>query len=157
MKKLYIIYFASVFCVPLMAQTAVTASGGNASGTGGTASYTVGQIIDTNINGSNGSVNHGVQQPIEFFTLDVDDYLNTDFKISVFPNPTSVNIQLNIDNYNSNDFNYFLYDVYGRTILHQKIKDSDTIITIESLASATYYLKITENNRIIKTVKILKN
>ena len=49
----------------LQAQQVVTTSGGNASGSGGSVSYTVGQIVYTTNTDSNGSVAQGVQQPYE--------------------------------------------------------------------------------------------
>jgi len=140
-----------------MAQTTVAASGDNAIGSGGSASYTLGQIAYTNINGSNGSVNHGVQQPVEFFTLDVDDYLDNNFQIATYPNPTSDNLQLSIEHLTANKLSYFLYDVHGRTLMHQSINNLKTIIAMNSLPAAIYFLKIMGNNRIIKTVKIIKN
>lgn len=157
MKKLYIRYLICVFCVPLMAQTTITTSGGNASGSGGTAAYSVGQIINTNINGSNGSVNHGVQQPVEFFTLEVDNLLTNNFKIKVYPNPTSNDLQLSIENLNSNNLKYYLYNVLGHTLNHQKINNPKAHIITNTLPSGIYFLKITKNNLTIKTVKIVKN
>lgn len=157
MKQLNVFYIIVCICsLTTNAQTSVHASGGTATGSGGSASYSIGQIVNTNINGSNGSVNHGVQQPIEFFTLDVDDYLTNDFQIVAYPNPTSDNLQLIIENLNSSDLNYYLYDVQGRTLRHQKINTRETLITTNTLPSAIYFLKITDNNRIIKTVKIIK-
>ena len=44
------------------AQQATTATGGNASGSGGTVAYSVGQIVYTTNTGSTGSVAQGMQQ-----------------------------------------------------------------------------------------------
>ncbi len=51
----------------LQAQDAVTAAGGEASGSGGSSSYSVGQVLYTTSAGSNGIVAHGVQQAYEIF------------------------------------------------------------------------------------------
>ena len=157
MKQLQILYIIACICsLTINAQTSVHTSGGTATGSGGSATYSVGQIAYTNINGSNGSANHGVQQPIEFFVLDVDNYLETDFGIKAYPNPTSENLQLTIENLIANDVSYYLYDVHGRTLMHQKINELETTIAMQSLPSALYFLKIIKNNRIIKIVKIIK-
>lgn len=50
----------------LQAQQVVTTSGGNASGSGGSVSYTIGQIVYTTNTNSNGSVAKGVQNHIRF-------------------------------------------------------------------------------------------
>lgn len=47
----------------LQAQKAVDASGGDASGTGGTVSYSIGQIDYMALSATSGKVNEGVQQP----------------------------------------------------------------------------------------------
>ena len=157
MKNLHILYIIVCICsLTTNAQTSVHTTGGTATGSGGSATYSVGQIAYTNVNGSNGSVNHGVQQPTEFFVLDVDDYLDTNFGIRTYPNPTSDNLQLTIENLTANDVSYYLYDVHGRTLMHQKINELETTIAMQSLPSALYFLKITENNRTIKTLKIIK-
>ena len=52
----------------LQAQQSPTATGGEATGTGGTASYSVGQVVYTTNTGTNGSMAQGVQQPYEIST-----------------------------------------------------------------------------------------
>ena len=47
------------------AQEAVATAGGDASGTNGNVSYTVGQVVYTTNTGTTGSVAQGVQQPFE--------------------------------------------------------------------------------------------
>jgi len=49
----------------LQAQVAIPASGGNATGTGGTVSYSVGQVFYTINTGTTGFIVQGVQQPFE--------------------------------------------------------------------------------------------
>ena len=53
----------------LQAQESPTATVGEATGTGGTASYSVGQVVYTTTTGTNGSVAQGVQQPFEISGL----------------------------------------------------------------------------------------
>ena len=49
----------------LQAQESVNATGGNAQGSGGSVSYSVGQLFYLIITGETGSVSEGVQQPYE--------------------------------------------------------------------------------------------
>jgi len=51
--------------IGLQAQETIPASGGKASGSGGTASYSFGQVVYTTYTGTNGLVAQGVQQPFE--------------------------------------------------------------------------------------------
>ena len=64
-KKCVAILVFSIVNTGLLAQEVIPTSGGTASGSGGSASYTIGQMIYTTNNGVNGSVSQGIQQPYE--------------------------------------------------------------------------------------------
>ncbi len=49
----------------LQGQSTIPTTGSTASGSGGTATYTVGQITYKTFSGTNGTVAQGVQQPYE--------------------------------------------------------------------------------------------
>ncbi len=157
-RKWHLLYLIALFsvCMPLTAQTAILTSGGSANGSGGFASYSIGQIAYTAINSSSGSANQGVQQPIEFYILETNDFLDGTFQINTYPNPTSDELQLSIDNLSSNNLSYHLYDNLGRILIDQKIDKLETIISIRQLPAAVYFLKIMDRNRILKTIKIIK-
>ncbi len=58
----------------LQAQEALPASGNNASGSGGSSSYSVGQLVFSYKTGTTGSVTEGVQQPYEIQVITgIDD------------------------------------------------------------------------------------
>lgn len=59
--KLYILGLAMIFG-PAQAQQSVNTTGGNASGSGGSVSYTVGQVVYTYHSSVSGQMNQGVQQ-----------------------------------------------------------------------------------------------
>ncbi len=74
MKNLLIILILAIFSTAIcMSQEAVTATGGEASGSNGTVSYTVGQVGYSVKTGGGGSVLEGVQQPYEIFIVGVDE------------------------------------------------------------------------------------
>ena len=77
----------------LHAQESPTASGGDATGSGGTVDYSVGQVAYiTNVNAS-GTVSQGVQQAYEIFTVGIQE-AELNISLSVFPNPTADNLTL---------------------------------------------------------------
>ena len=141
----------------LQAQEAVTAAGGDATGSGGTVSYTIGQIDYTTNTGTGGTVTQGVQQPYEFFILGIDDKKDISVKLSVYPNPAVSTVNLRIDNQNLENLSFQLYDVNQKLILNQKVSSTETSIPMEKLASATYFLKVSDNKKVVKTFKIIKN
>jgi hypothetical protein len=137
------------------AQQATTASGGNASGSGGTVSYSIGQIVYTTNTGSNGKVSQGVQQPFEIsVVLGIDNHQMKHIK--AYPNPTVDYLTLDVGDSELNSMNFQLYDLTGKLIENRKITSSMETIRMENLPSATYFLKVINNNKEVKTFKIIK-
>ena len=155
-KQLFFL-FSFLFFLKANAQQSLNAAGGDATGSNGKISYTIGQIDYVSATGSNGSVSQGVQQPFEIFTLGTDDFPNIILQAIVYPNPTSSNINLIIENYSIDNLHYNLYDIQGRSIANQKITQQGTNITMENLQNANYFLQVFDNNKTLKTFKIIKN
>jgi hypothetical protein len=155
MKILIIISALSLTRV--QAQQSINSSGGNGSGTGGSFSYTVGQIDYVAATGTNGSISQGVQQPFEFFTLGTNDYPAILLQAVAYPNPTTENVNLVVSNYSLENLEFELYDVSGKIILNQKITTSETLISMKNFSTGSYFIAVNENNKKLKTFKIIKN
>ncbi len=139
------------------AQQATTATGGNASGSGGTTAYSVGQIVYTTNTGTTGSVAQGVQQPYEIsIVIGIEDN-SINLELTAYPNPTTNFLTLNVSNAELSTLNFQLYDISGKLVESRKIISSTETITMENLPTATYFLKVTNNNKEVKTFKIIKN
>lgn len=154
-KKLLIsILVISAFKVN--AQETTTSSGGNATGTNGNISYTIGQTIYTTNTGTSGSVAQGVQQPFEIQAVLGIDNFNINLQMAVFPNPTTNWLQLDIKNYGFEKLNYQIFDINGKLILQSIISAETTTISMENLSTNIYLLKVLNNNKEVKTFKIIK-
>ena len=139
------------------AQQATTATGGNASGSGGTVAYSVGQIFYTTNTGTTGSEAQGVQQPYEIsIVLGIDNH-SINLELSAYPNPTTNNLTLNVGKAELSTLNFQLYDISGKLIEIRKIISSTETIGMANLPSTTYFLKVSNNNNEVKTFKIIKN
>ena len=145
----------------LQAQQTTTTAGGEASGSGGTASYTVGQTVYTTNTGTNGnSTAQGVQQPYEISTTIGINETSISLEMSVYPNPTTNYLTLKVDastSFSNQQLSYQLYDMQGELIKNIKISSKTTNIAMEYLPSATYLLKVIQNNKLVKSFKIIKN
>ncbi len=138
-------------------QEAPVSAGGDLTGTNGNVSYSVGQEAYTTDTGTNGSVAQGVQQPYEIYTVLGSENFNINLQMTVFPNPTANVLTLQIKNYDFSMMNYQLFDLNGRLIESEKISAESTTIVIEKYPTAVYLLKVMENNKELKTFKIIKN
>ena len=157
MKKIIFIALQTLICSIVFAQDASISSGGEALGVGGSASYSVGQVVYTTHTGVNGSIAQGVQQPYEISVVTAvkeNDKIN--FVFTVYPNPTTHFLTLNIPNVKNSVLNFWLSDITGKVLANEQIHNENTTITMENLPKAIYFLKITENDETIKTFKIIK-
>lgn len=158
--KLSVLLLLCIGLTGLQAQEAVPTTGGNASGSGGTVSYTIGQVAYT----SSGEVAEGVQQAYEIsFIPGSNKAIDIALKCSVFPNPVTNFLKLQIENfYLDKNLTYYLYSMDNKLITTKKIDSYETLISMENLAPAIYYLQVVQTKngssiQRIKTFKIIKN
>jgi hypothetical protein len=149
-----------VFCLgftEVWAQKAVISAGANASGSGGSVSYSVGQIVYSTATGSTGTSNQGVQQPYEFFTVGVDENPGINLQLTVYPNPTPSQVTLNTGSLDPANMTCYLYDSRGILLNTQIIQRGLTIIPMENLVTGMYVLKVLDGQSLLRTFKIIKN
>jgi hypothetical protein len=153
------IFLASVLLVTQLAQSQETipASGGEATGSGGAASYTVGQVFYSTNTSTTGGVSQGVQQAFEFQTLSNPGLTSVNLTAVTYPNPTKDFIILKITDKGINNLRYTLFDVNGKSIASGSIAESSTQIQMKQLSIGAYVLKVSQQNQSLKTFKIIKN
>lgn len=146
-------FFSLLATLELSAQENTVASGGKATGSGGTVSYSLGQVVySTNI-GTNGSVSQGLQQPYAVSTtVGINE---TSIQLNAYPNPTTNNLTLTTDD--SESLSYQLFNIQGAEISSKTLNSKTSNISLEGHPPATYFLKVIKNNEVIKAFKIIKN
>jgi hypothetical protein len=150
------------FCIfgygtAIRAQNSIPATGGNATGAGGTVSYTIGQVVYTSVSGANGNVLQGVQVPYEISVITAIEKTEDIFlEMSVYPNPANSYVTLKVAQYNTDDLKFTLYDVNGLLLQVKKVDGNETLIQLGNMLPGTYLLKVTDQNKEIKTFKIIK-
>ncbi len=137
-------------------QENVPASFGEASGSGGAISYTVGQLVFDAHNGITGSVTEGLQQPYEISVQMGVDQTTISLSASIYPNPTSDFLVLKVDNPDLSNLYFDLYNFNGKTIRSQKIDSNETWIDMRNLLSTSYFVRISTGTKEIKIFKIIK-
>jgi len=158
--KLSAVILFSLALNGLQAQQTIPTSGGDASGSGGSASYSIGQMVYTTNTGTNGSVAQGVQQPFEISVVTgIDEAKDITLQCTAYPNPTTDLLTLKIDasaKLSIQSISYQLFDISGKLLETKKVEGSETSIAMGSLVPTTYFLKVIQNNKEIKTFKIIK-
>lgn len=140
------------------AQYAITSGGKSTDNSAGKISYTVGQIGFETTKNSNGSIASGVQQPFEITTvLSNPDFSELNINLVAYPNPTLNSITLNIKDGNKHKLYCQIIDINGKLLKETKITENETTFQMENFTKSTYFLKVTQDNKPIKTFKIIKN
>lgn len=164
MKKLITMVVLIVLVTTgLHAQNATVAGGGEANGSGGTASFTLGQVACQTFSGTGGTVSEGVQQAFEIYVLTGLETTTIQLKVSAYPNPVSDFLMLEFDNSKALDTEHrlSLHDVSGKLLYQSPVSSLQTRIPMRNYISGIYFLRVngktSGNNAIVKTFKIIKN
>jgi hypothetical protein len=160
--KLSAILLLAIGLSELKAQETIATTGGNANGTGGSVSYSVGQVVFTSSTGTSGSVTAGVQQPYEISVLTgLEEDNGISLVCSAYPNPTTDLLTLRIEGNLQTQYTALLYNTNGSLLKNVKIETNETRIDMRNLVIATYFLKIVNTTKTataqeVKTFKIIK-
>ena len=162
--KLSAALFLGLGLAGLHAQEAIPATGGNALGSGGSVSYSVGQVVYTTSTGINGSVAQGVQQPYEIsIVTGLEEAKGITLQCSVYPNPAKdkCTVEYEIEK-NSKNVQLQILNMNGQTIAKfdegNKIAGKYKIVfDVSKYANGTYiYSLSSDNNRLTKRFMISK-
>ena len=158
MKKLVLTVLIVFTGLPILAQEAIPVVAGDATGSGGSVSYSVGQVLYTTNTGTNGSLAEGVQQPYEISVIvGNEEAKGINLIWRAFPNPATDFFTLEVEISDNEKYFFQLYDMMGKLLVSKKLIGNKTTISMSNLAPATYFLKITDNKEIVKTFKIIKH
>jgi len=158
--KLSAVFLLGIGLTGLQAQEAIPATGGNASGSVGSANYSVGQVVYTTNTGTTGSVAQGVQQPYEISVVTgLEEAKGINLMVLAYPNPTTDFLNLKVDastTLSIQSMSYQLFDSSGKLLENKKLTSNETTITMENRLAGTYYVKVMQDNKEVKTFKIIK-
>lgn len=140
------------------AQQTFDAAGGEANGSGGSASYSIGQTFYHTYTGSDlYSAAEGVQQPFEISVITgVDDATDISLVYQVYPNPTRDVLNLKVENYYADELIYQLLNMNGEVLESNSFSGTGTSISMTGYANAIYFLRIIDSEKSIKVFKIIK-
>ncbi len=142
------------------AQSSVNTSGGRASNTAGSVSYSIGQMAYSSHFGSTGSVSEGVQIPMEVYPITyIGEFDPMGLDVSVFPNPVGDHLTLSIqgkDFFPVLNHRYALLDMSGKMIHAGRIMEETTLIDMHTQPPGVYLLQVFVSGQRIGYFKIMK-
>jgi hypothetical protein len=153
--KNYLTIATAFLCVSLYSQSNTVSAGGDAEGDNGSISYSIGQVVYTSAQGSNGNVNQGVQQPYDVGV--VTGIEEAGINLSVFPNPTSGLLTLTVADEDASLLSYQLFDASGRLVDSKNKLNSTNTISLYGYATGVYTLSVSRENKQVKSFRLVRN
>ncbi len=141
--------------IKTFAQVSAVTTGQDAKGAGGEVSWSVGQVLYSTFLESGGVLSQGVQQPFELYTISETDDLKSSL-MRAYPNPASNSLIISTESQLNGNLKWQLFNLEGSVLLEEIMSESITRINIESFQSGIYFLKISENEKIVKHFKVIK-
>ena len=152
------ISFLFSFCL-CFSQQDVLPSGGEAKSKDGSFSYSVGQILTTQVNPPSDAwpdeaitISHGVQQ---FFIPSCQ--FNADIKITAFPNPSKGLVNIELSKWDDVEIFLSVYDALGRSIIKKALSEKRTQLNLSQLSSGIYLFSIDNICGTSTTFKLILN
>ena len=100
----------------------------------------------------------GVQQPYEVQVITgIDNAKNLSLLLSTYPNPTTDFLTLHVEDVASTTLHFQLVNMNGQILRDQPISNKESVISFLDLSSSIYFLKVLDNQDLVKTFKIIKN
>jgi hypothetical protein len=160
MKK-FIPVFILTFCLAgviqnVAAQESLNSSGSDINNVDGSISYSVGQAFWHEYSDGGSTINEGVQHAFEIFIFTESISVKSeDVAISIFPNPTSEYLMIEI-NQDFEQISANLLDENGRVIQVISLTDSITKIDMSGLSAAVYFISVYDSNSSVANYKVIK-
>jgi hypothetical protein len=136
-------------------QESVNSTGNKAIGAGGIVDYSIGTVFYSGLVGQSGKVTQGIQHSYSIESTDIKEIVEQN-AFSVYPNPSSDNLTLDISHYLGEDLSYQIVDIKGVLVQKGIINNKITNINLSELLTSSYYLHIYNSNKNnIQTFKII--
>lgn len=158
MKPYFILFLIIITCSAVYGQSTVMAANGEASGNGGTASFTLGEVFNQSQSSASGSLRQGVLQTYQISELTGIANPSIGLSLSAFPNPATDFLRLNIRELVADGLSFRLTTSLGITLQQQDLAQAETLINLTDYASGMYVLSVlNDKNQVLKAFKIIIN
>ena len=138
--------FLFVLGSTIQAQEVIASAGAEVESTGGSMSYTIGEMVVTSTTNTDGTLTQGYQQG--FLTATAIDEIPSELELSLYPNPAADYII--IESKSLSDFEQItMYDMAGKLVWRQNGNTSvDNKLTIDFTAHAAgnYIIRLADSD-----------
>ena len=141
-----LIYFFTLSSI--LAQSNIVTAGGDATSSTGSVSYSIGQIDFQYSSSADYSVSEGVQQTYSFDTaLSIDD-IQYDFQLSIWPNPSADEMNLEFTTNYELPLSLTVTDVKGAVVASKSVTQGQYSFDVNTWAAGTYYVHLNDGEAV---------
>ena len=156
MKTIFAILISCFTVCNVLSQSNIVTAGGDAASATGSVSYSIGQIDFQYSSSVDYSVSEGVQQAYSFDTaLSIND-IQYDFQLSIWPNPSVDEMNLEFTTNYELPLSLTVTDVKGAIVASQSVTQGQYSFDVNTWAAGTYYVNLNDGEavNIIKPIII---
>ena len=148
MKKLFAVLVSCITIGGVCAQSNIVTGGGDAASSTGSVSYSIGQIDFQYTSSADYSISEGVQQAYSFDTaLSIDD-IQYDFQLSIWPNPSADEINIEFTTSYELPLSLIVTDVNGAVVAMRSVTQGQYYFDVNTWASGTYYVSLSDGEEV---------
>lgn len=133
----------------------ISSAGAAIMGEDGALYLSIGEPMNTEISDGDIMISQGFLNVTIANSVDTDETLLEE-PILAYPNPTSAAMTLDIPEWSGN-YQYQLFDLNGKMIKAESLRNSKSEIALSDLQSGIYYMKVVKDASASKTIKIIKH
>jgi hypothetical protein len=159
MRKLIFTIIGTAMTFLTMSQTArpelICSAGDSYSNSSYLMDWSIGELSIETYTSSTMIISQGFHQG-EYVVTRIDEIPFFDFSITAFPNPTSDLICLKVESTKVEHINYAVSDISGKVLLNGNTANQLEQINFSNYAPGVYFMSVTQNNKLLKSFKIIK-
>ena len=154
--KYMLLLLTTLITLSVSAQQFLLSTAGNsATNSESSISWSLGELATSTYSANGVTLTQGFQQPtLQVSTLieEPDQVAN----IKVYPNPVAYQLTVDLTENKTETYKLALYNMQGKLLKVQTLEGTHATFNFRDLASGQYLLKISAENRLLKTYKVVK-
>jgi hypothetical protein len=141
----------------LAAQAGIGASGGHATSEEISFSYSVGQVFNNEISNAGYYVSLGIQNPMLLVVTETQVHTDEAVGMEVYPNPVADQLHIVIQEQGQERCRVLIVNMQGKILIDKTFDVTEFVISLKTINTGHYLLKVIRGNTVTKTFKIIKS
>ncbi len=138
-----------------ISQQLSSTAGGGFSNTSYQVGWSIGECVTATSSNDDFILTSGFYQT-DYIITTVEKQSGTELNVFVYPNPTTRFVELKIEHNEEDNIKYVLTDLNGKILKNGAVQNNIEQINLTDYASGIYFLTVKQDNKQIKSFKLIK-